>query len=205
MFVCMLYCGSLYHMQVWKVAVSAIAVTFAGVTGAYLMGLLESGSWGGRSYFGAVFLVPVIMWLVAKALKLPYGQLLDICAPAGCIMLAVLKIKCRIDGCCGGRFFPLKNGELIRFPSQIVESVVGLLLALILILINKKGTQQGRIYALYLIFYGIVRFVLSFLRYPHPWIGVFPAGAFWSLIAIALGILTLLVNSRRKKGGDAYG
>ncbi len=198
MLLSMLYCGHQYHMPIWKIAFCAAIITISGVLGAYLMGFIESGNWGGRSYFGAVFFVPIIMWIAAKRLKLPYGHLMDVCAPAGCIMLAVLKIKCNIDGCCGGRFFALENGELFRFPSQIVESIVGLFLAIAFIWINKKGTKQSMVYPLYLLSYGVARFILSFFRYPHPWIGSLPAGAFWSLISIAVGLTVLFLQKKKR-------
>lgn len=103
MLLCMLYCGRVYHISRWKIIISSVILTFGGVAGTYLMGYLENGSWGARSFFGAMFAVPLIMWIVALILRLPYGMLLDICAPAGCIMFSLLKIKCKIDGCCGGR------------------------------------------------------------------------------------------------------
>lgn len=65
-------------------------------------------------------------------------------------------------------------------------------------MIIKKKKQKGMIYPVYLIGYGVTRFILTFLRYPKPWLGPLPPGAFWSLIAIAAG-LSVMAFTRNKK------
>lgn len=200
MLLCLIYCGRDYQITGWKVIIIAVSLTVIGYVGAHLMAFVEIGNWGGRSYYGAVFLVPVLMWPIAKMLRLQYTDVMDISAPNGCIMLIILKIKCKIDGCCYGRFFYPSEGIKIQFPSQIVEGVAAAILAGVLIRMIKKGNRRGSIYCWYLILYGSTRFVLNFFREIVPWIGPFAAGTFWSIVSVILGIGSLyLVRNRKVK------
>ena len=191
MFVIMLVCGRHFGMPTWKIAVFAVILTAVGYLGAKCMSFIETGNWGGRSLFGSIFLAPVLMYPAAKIFKTPYGQLMDICAPAECIMLALLKVKCTIDGCCGGRTIDF-GGSSFVFPSQKVECVVFLIIMIVLAIMVLKDKYQGLVYPCYMIIYGISRFLLNLLRETTPWIGPLPAGNFWSLISIAVGIIAVI-------------
>ena len=115
-FAAMCYINRFYNIPLWKVAVSCILLAAIGMIGVKLMFFIESGNWTGRSFYGAVFLIPVLMFPVARLLKVPYGDLMDLMPPGGCIMLALLKVKCKIDGCCFGRLMMI-NGKLVRFQN----------------------------------------------------------------------------------------
>ena len=200
MFVIMVICGKTYGMSAPKIAIAAVLLTVYGYLGAKLMFLIESGEWaGGRSLFGSIFLVPVLMVPTAKLLKLRYADLMDICAPAECIMLALLKVKCSIDGCCGGRVVSL-GGRSFVFPSQRVECIAFILIMFMLLWMLFRKNCQGLIYPYYMIIYGIARFILNSLRDTVPWIGPLPAGNFWSLVCLALGIIALVLIKRRMSG-----
>jgi len=196
MFVIMLVCGRRFGMAVWKIAIFAIILTAVGYLGALCMAFIESGEWSGRSLFGSIFLAPVLMFPVAKVFKTPYGQLMDICAPAECIMLALLKVKCTIDGCCGGRKIDFGGSSFI-FPSQKVECAVFLVIMVILALMVLKDRHPGLVYPYYMVIYGVARFFLNLLRETTPWIGPLPAGNFWALISIAIGITAIVWTKKR--------
>ena len=195
-FAAMCYINRFYNIPLWKVAVSCILLAAIGMIGVKLMFFIESGNWTGRSFYGAVFLIPVLMFPVARLLKVPYGDLMDLMPPGGCIMLALLKVKCKIDGCCFGRLMMI-NGKLVRFPSQIVEGVAAIALLIVMILIIRKGRWRGVAYAWVMLLYGIVRFILNFYRETSPWLGPLAAGSFWSLISITIGAMILLWTKRR--------
>ncbi len=198
MLVCMLYTNKSYGIKIWKIAVSAVLLTMIGYLGAKLMYFVEAGKWDGRSFYGAVFLTPILIFPVAKILRIPYGALMDLCAPAECIMLALLKVKCKIDGCCFGRIIELGDVSF-QFPSQIVELLTALVLMVILIMIIKRGHWRGSVFAWYVFLYGATRLVLNFFRETKPWIGSLPAGSFWSLIAIVLGALYLILFKAKRE------
>lgn len=181
-----------------RVIVLSVILTGIGVLGAKTMAFIETGDWSGRSFFGAVFLVPVVMFIVAKLGHMEYGHVIDICAPAGCAMQALLKVKCKIDGCCFGRFVKIGNTQM-RFPSQIVECIAAILLMLILYFIIYSRRWKGMVYAWYMVLYGIIRFILNLYRETKPWIGPLPQGNFWSIISLLCGFSAFIYYYRKKR------
>jgi len=176
------------EVALWKIPVLMVMLTVAGVLGTMILFFFESGRIGGTSFYGAVLLVPILM-LPALALRIKFHTLMDLCAAAECAMLAVMKIDCVMGGCCEGKYVP----ELgIQFPSQIVEGINALGLAILLVMIYRKF-RCGSQYPLYLIFYGITRFFLNLMRYTadDPHILGMAQGNFWSLVSIALGAVWL--------------
>ena len=191
MFAAMLIADKNDRTPWWKLLIASVILAAAGVLGARLMYLAENGIWGGISFYGAVFFPPLIMWLAALALKLPISRVLDLCAPAECVMLALLKVQCMVEGCCGGRVIGVssKTGEPIIFPSQIAECANALVLMVILILLIRGGKKKGLAYPAYLILYGVTRFFLNLLRETTPFILGLSAGNFWSLVSIVIGLI----------------
>lgn len=188
MVACMIYTGRIYNIPVYKSVLAAVLLTVIGYCSAVLMFFIESGGWTGRSLYGAIFLAPVMMYPVAWLLKVPYKHLIDLCAPAECIMLTILKVKCMIDGCCGGRLIHFGNTSFI-FPSQITEAIVFLVIGFILFRIVVSQKMVGYVFPVFMIIYGTARFFLNLLRETTPWILGMAAGNFWSLISVGLGCL----------------
>ena len=194
----MVYAGLSVKLPIWKILVSAVALIVAGVLGTKIMFFIENGGWSGRSFFGAVFFVPVLMFPVALLLKIRYGTMMDVCAPGVSLIVAVMKIDCIIEGCCYGfamRY--LEDGTPVRFPSQAVELVANLAITAALLLLHKKEKNQGLIYPWYLVIYGAVRFILNLFRETVPFVWILPAGNFWSLIAILIGGTVLLLHKAK--------
>lgn len=186
-------------LPVWKTLLSAAVLTVLGVLGAKLMFLIENGFWAGTSFYGAVFFPPLMMVLLALLLRVPPLTLLDLCAPAECVMLALLKMLCLKNGCCGGRLLlTTASGSEIYFPSQIVELLTALVLMVVLLRFIRKGTWQGRIYPIYMLLYGIARFILNLLRDTKPFLLGLPAGNFWSLVAIVIALIWLRLAHPQK-------
>ena len=204
MFAAMLIADKNDRTPWWKLLIASVVLAAAGVLGAYLMFLVESGSWGGRSFYGAVFLPPLIMWLAALALRLPVSRVMDLCAPAECVMLALLKVDCVIEGCCGGRVigYSQMTGEAIVFPSQIAELVNALVLMVILILLIRGGKIKGLAYPAYLILYGVTRFFLNLLRETTPFILGLSAGNFWSLVSIVIGLIAWFAVRKKQSSTE---
>ena len=182
------------HIPLWKYPVISLVLTICGVAGAMLMHRIESGSFNGTSFFGAILFVPVLM-LPALALRVSFDDLMDLSAPAECLMLMFMKLDCQLNGCCYGKFLPALG---FQFPSQIVEIFVAFFLMLALLRQEKKSPVGGTLYGWYLILYGAVRFVLNWFRYGvKPFVWILPAGNFWSLAAIALGLVWLYLIRRK--------
>lgn len=183
-----------YKEKLWKSVPVSLLLTITGTLGTYIWFFVELSGWGGRSYYGAVFLVPVAFMFVARWMRIPYGDLMDYCAPAECVMLAIMKYQCLVDGCCGGIILRvLEDGSEVLFPSQIVELVNALVVMAILLVIAIKKKYRGKVYAWYLIIYGVLRFILNWFRSDNlPLLLGLPSGNIWSLLAVFIGVLWLL-------------
>lgn len=193
-----LLCRLKYGFPIWKTVAATALLTVVGVVSVKIMFFVENGTWGGLSFFGAVFLVPFWFLPISLLLRLPYRALLDITAPAICIMLALMKVECLLSGCCMGRvLYETAAGEIVRFPSQVAEFCNALLLLGVLILLIFRGRQEGRIYPWFMVIYGGTRFGLNLFRETKPYVWKLSPGGFWSLVAIALGIMLLVVFSKK--------
>ena len=199
MIIVMLYCGKYYNMKIWKRIVTAIVFTLAGVLSVMIMAFIEKGTWGSRSFFGAVFFAPIFMIIYALIIHEKPSDVLDICGPSEAAMLVLMKINCSIDGCCYGYLMGVDGKGLdVRFPSQIVECIAAAFICLALIWMIYKGKNRGTIYIWYMIIYGFVRFVLNWFRATKPYIWILPAGNFWALISFVLGLILLFAYKHWK-------
>ena len=188
-----------YGISLWKGLIATILLTVFGTLGTFIMYFIENGGIGGTSFYGAVFLVPAAFALIALLLRIPYGQIMDLCAVGECIMLALMKVQCQIYGCCGGRLlFTTAEGVNVYFPSQIMELITALVIFTLLLCWALKGKKQGEIYGWYLLIYGVTRFVLNIFR--EAWVTkemLLPFGNIWSLVAIAIGVIWLVICRKK--------
>ena len=174
-------------------ALVALLVLITGVSGSMILAYIETGAFGGTSFYGAVFLVPVLMF-PAMLMKIGYKDILNLTAPAECAMLIVMRFDCLDKGCCFGRYLPRLE---FQFPSQIVEMIAGAIVMTALICIHRKN-RQAHLYPWYMILYGVLRFFMQGFRYggTDPWILGLSQGHFWSLVSIIVGTVWLIAASR---------
>lgn len=197
MLVVMLFARRYYSILWWKTVILLFLVMASGLAGVYSMYRIESGIWGGQSYFGGVFLVPLMMPLCAMLLRIPGKTALDLSAPAVCVMNACIKIRCYFEECCAGRvLWSAASGEQIRFPSQISECVASLAIVIVLLCMMRNRKNDGKMYPKFMVFYGCTRFILNLFRETSPFVWVLPAGNFWALISIAIGLIWLAALRR---------
>lgn len=195
----MVIVAGFYRISIWKIPVVSFLLTVCGIAGTYIWCYVENGHFNSRSFYGAVFIVPILFIAVAMLLRIPYGRLMDLCAPSECVMLTIMKLQCLADGCCGGRTICLANGAEFVFPSQIVELIDAFAIAVILICMSRKEKHRDKLYPWYMVIYGATRFVLNLFRGgTTPFALGLPAGNVWSLVAIIIGTVWLLAVSRRK-------
>ena len=185
------------HLPIWKIVVFTIAIVPIGAFCGKLMRLIEAGTWTGVSYYGALLFAPFPMLAVGLLMKLKPTETLMMCAPAGGVALVFMKIQCKITDCCYGRILRYQeNGRPVRFPSQIVEMIVGIILLFVLMRIIQSEKHQKYVYAWFLLLYGSTRFFLNLLRDTEPFVLGMSAGCFWSLIACMIGGSVLLYTFR---------
>lgn len=188
-----------YGVKLWKSVPIALYAALAGTISTYLWFVVENQWFGGISFFGAVFLVPLAFFCATKLFRESFGDLMDIFAPGICMMLAVMKVQCLLAGCCDGRaIFETANGEIIKFPSQIAELINALVLCVVLMILAYKSKFRGALYPWYMVLYGITRFILNFFR--DEWgYGTIPYGTMWSILSIIIGVIWLVKIRRNKK------
>ena len=187
-----------HKVPVWKGGLVTFLLTIVGTLGTFLMFYIENCAWGGLSFYGAVFFVPIAFGAASLILRISYAKVMDMCAIGECIMLALMKVHCILSGCCIGRvLFHTADGVPVLFPSREVELITALVLFVLLFYWGIKGKHCGRIYAYYLLLYGSSRFVLNIFR--EAWTTsemILPYGNIWSLVAIVLGLAWLLYLKR---------
>ena len=187
------------NLPIWKVVVFSLAIVPIGAFCGKLMRLVEAGTWTGVSYYGALLFAPFPMLLVGALLKLKAYETLMMCAPAGCVALIFMKIQCKITDCCYGMIMRYQeNGRPVRFPSQIVEMIAGIILLFVIMKLIASRKQQRYVYAWFLLLYGSSRFFLNLLRDTEPFVLGMSAGCFWSIIACIIGGGFLLYNRKKQ-------
>ena len=99
--------------------------------------------------------------------------------------------------------FPDSGTLDLRHPSQLYQAFgEGLVLFVILYAADKQKRGLGFTSAIFLIFYGIIRFITEFFREPDPFIGLlifnFSMGQLLSIPLTCLGISLLAFSMTRK-------
>ncbi len=136
---------------------------------------------GGMSFHGGLIGVIVAMWLTAKWQKRQFWQVADFVAPLIPFGLGMGRIGNFINDELWGRvtdvswavLFP-SGGYLPRHPSQLYEAVLeGVVLFIILNQFIKKSRPAGSVAGLFLLCYGLFRFIVEFFREPDAHLGLF--------------------------------
>jgi phosphatidylglycerol---prolipoprotein diacylglyceryl transferase len=124
--------------------------------------------------------------------------------------IALGRVGCVLGGCCRG--VPWEGGPLAarysdgiaRFPAQIVELLFQLVVGIVLVLLVRAKKLGGGLFALYLILYGVFRFLIEPLRdTPKPWSG-FSVYQGMALVMIALGAASLYLRVFARGGARAW-
>ena len=97
-FLVALFLNKQLHLPLWKIIVFTLTIVPIVAFCGKLMRLVEAGTWTGVSFYGAVLFAPLLMVLVGLLLRIRPADMLDLCAPAGCIALVFMKIQCQITG-----------------------------------------------------------------------------------------------------------
>lgn len=82
------------------------------------------------------------------------------------------------------------------YPTQLIESISGLLLFCLLLFLYNRNRRSGRIAGLFLVFYSLLRFIIEFIRVEPRFLGI-TASQWISFLTLAFGVW-LYAYSRRK-------
>lgn len=119
----------------------------------------------GITFYGGLITASFLSIFLLKFSISRFELMFNLLTPSVLIAHAFGRLGCALGGCCYGKYFNELNCTAsylheIRFPVQLVEVII---LFGGFIIINKYTTFEKR-YLTYLMFYGISRFFLEFLR-----------------------------------------
>ena len=155
--------------------------------GYYLQHPLEAlAVWqGGMSFHGGLVGVLVACALFARRHRMRWLVLMDFVAPLVPLGLASGRLGNFINGELWGRastvpwamVFPQSGTDVARHPSQLYQFAgEGLLLFVVLWLYSSRPRAVGRVSGLFLVGYGVLRFLAEFAREPDAFLGLLTAG-----------------------------
>ncbi|MEO0069543.1 MAG: prolipoprotein diacylglyceryl transferase [candidate division WOR-3 bacterium] len=168
-----------------------------------LSGLMFYGGFLGAFIAGLIF-----VWVN----RLPLVRLLDAVAPAIVLGEGFTRIGCFLNGCCFGKptnsflgvLFPPNSPAGAQFPNQpihptqLYSSLAGFVLFGLALLLERKKSKPGVLFAIILILYSLFRFGIDFVRYYEN------AANFWGNQVVALslallGVILLIIFLRRSR------
>ncbi|MEH6551835.1 MAG: prolipoprotein diacylglyceryl transferase [Pseudomonadales bacterium] len=166
---------------------------------------------GGMSFHGGLLGVILAIVLFARKYSLHPIDVLDFIAPLFPLGLGLGRLGNfigqelwgRETSSAWGMVFPADPLQLVRHPSQLYQAALeGVLLFVILYYVSSKPRPRYFVSGMFLLCYGVFRFAVEFVREPDGHIGFdafgwMTRGQFLSVPMLALGIILLVVASRR--------
>ncbi len=163
---------------------------------------------GAVFYGGLILFIIVINWYLNRYSinKKTYWDFMAPCIP---LFHVFGRIGCFLNGCCHGvvseRFgiafsnSPSSINGIPYLPVQLIEAFLNLCLFFALIIFEKKYHNQGKILYVYIISYGVIRFITEFFRGDAiRGIWFFLSTSQWiSLILICYGIYKLVTEIKK--------
>jgi phosphatidylglycerol---prolipoprotein diacylglyceryl transferase len=129
-------------------------------------------------YHGGFLAALVFAYLYIRTQKLPLALTMDCFAPGIALGHAIGRLGCFAAGCCWGRESHLPWAVTFHsqeaanvpigvplHPAQLYESAANLLLFVFLYRLFIQRHRPGVVISLYLILYGVIRFIIEFFRF----------------------------------------
>lgn len=183
------------HIAVGLLTVKAFAV---------LEALGDPSNAGSMSLFGAVFFMPLFYGAGARLGKRGTAEVFDVFTPCLIFTLLCARVNCIFAGCCRGAVIP---NTTLRFPTRELEIAFYLVLLFALGRKVRSGASRGRIYLIYMISYGIFRFITETFRASNSPLGILHIAHLWALLAVGLGVSIYgeVTKKQSKTGGRHHG
>ena len=141
---------------------------------------------GGMSFHGGMLGVIVAMMLWARRRGRPWLQVTDLIAPCVPLGLASGRVGNFINGELWGRVADPSlpwamvfrgAGDAPRHPSQVYQLLLeGVLLFVLLWLYARRPRRMGQVSGMFLIGYGVLRFIAEYFREPDAHLGLLALG-----------------------------
>ena len=205
-----------YNIEKNDIIDLGVCMLIAGIVGARLLYVLTNLSFyttleafslwkGGLSFHGAVLSGVLVGLIFSKIKKISFFTILDIVSPSVCIGYGFTRIGCFLNGCCYGIDSSAPwavnmltdHGITTCEPVQLYSCLISFLLFFILTKFEFKKDKPGYVFTWYLIFYGIYRYLIEFIRHHVASDYIIPyvtGGQVLSIIMLVAGILILFIR-----------
>lgn len=156
--------------------------------------------------YGGIILGVLAPMLYCRKKKVDFLEYFDLAVPSISLAQGFGRIGCFLAGCCYGRqtdawfgvIFPagsLAPAGVKLIPTQLISSAGDFLITIILILCYKRLKYKGNVGALYMLLYGVGRFLVEFFRSDDRGaVGILSTSQLIS-IAIIIGAVILFVRN----------
>lgn len=128
-------------------------------------------NWNGMVFYGGLIGAIVAIICYTRSAGLPVLPHMDLYVPIFPLFHTFGRIGCFFAGCCYGipsdfgYAHTHSNGVIInRFPVQLLEAGLNLILFLVIFICFIRGIRKGRLLQIYLLVYPVIRFCDEFLR-----------------------------------------
>ncbi|NNF07557.1 MAG: prolipoprotein diacylglyceryl transferase, partial [Candidatus Eisenbacteria bacterium] len=161
----------------------------------------------GLTYYGGLLGGALLAFFAAWRNKVPFLQLIDMCAPLMALGYAIGRFGCFLNGddyglptdVPWGMSFPKGSPPTLEtvHPTQMYEVLWGGAIFAFLWMIRKANEMYlGRMFGLYLILAGIERFVVEYWRTNVP-MGGLTVAQWISVVLFSIGIVLVVLSNRR--------
>lgn len=200
-------CRERLHLRWPSVLLLSVLHTVLGVLSVKVFALFETGNFSNMSLFGGVFFMPLFYWGVAKLAKQKAADVFDVFTICLVFTLMCARLNCMISGCCLGAHIPIEGLTHLRFPTRELELLFYVILLSRLWRKVLSGSARGMIYPIYMIAYGIFRFVTETLRFSDRTDSILHVSHLWALLSLGIGISIYgeLRKKEKKTGGRRNG
>lgn len=200
-------CRERLHLRWLSVLLLSVLHTVLGVLSVKVFALFETGDFSNMSLFGGVFFMPLFYWGVAKLAKQKAADVFDVFTICLVFTLMCARLNCIVSGCCLGAHIPIEGLTHLRFPTRELELLFYVLLLSRLWRKVLNRSARGMIYPIYMISYGIFRFVTETLRFSDRTDSILHVSHLWALLSLGIGISIYgeLQKKEKKTGGRRNG
>jgi prolipoprotein diacylglyceryltransferase len=158
----------------------------------------------GRSIVGGL----IFGFIAAELAKPVFGYTLppnDRFAAVLPFSAAIGRVGCFLQGCCRGiehhaAWSVTYSDGIPRYPVQLFEAAFHLAAGLTFVVLVKRRKLQGRLFALYLIAYGIYRFLSEIIRETPRVAGSWSVYQFFCIVMVLLGVVSFALRKGQADG-----
>lgn len=170
---------------------------------------------GGMSFHGGILGAVIAGIIFCRKKNISFYKMADITVIPAALALALGRVGNFINGELPGRVWDgtfcinYENNPNIsnppegcRYPSQIIESIKNLIIFSSLWLVRKKNLPDGFLFWIFVTMYGVLRFLVEFIRQPDSQLGFFfgvlTMGQILSGLMIIVGAIMLYKRNHDK-------